>query len=73
MGLICFHKWSEWEEKGYHLERRCLKCGKVQVKYPDAVSILMLLLRDAVITHLKHVETIEKMRYGVDLNENSGR
>ena len=40
------HKFSEWIEVGKHLERECLRCTKVEAKYPDFLtSIADLILR----------------------------
>lgn len=36
--LLGYHKFSEWIEVGNHLERECLRCGKVEAKYPDPLT-----------------------------------
>lgn len=33
--LLGHHNFSEWIEVENHLERECLGCGKMEVKYPD--------------------------------------
>ena len=60
--MFCFHKWSEWREVKSHLERECLKCGKVKARYPDPFSVLLLCVRDVI---LKHIE----MKYEKRLKE----
>ena len=34
------HKFSEWIEVENHLERECLRCPHVEVKYPELSTVL---------------------------------
>jgi len=42
--LFDHHRFSEWIEVENHLERECLRCGKVQVKYPPLPPPSIILL-----------------------------
>ena len=37
------HKFGDWFEAGYHLERVCKRCDKVEAKYPEPLAILIKL------------------------------
>lgn len=47
------HRWGPWEEVGFHLERECLRCGKIQCKFPSASVMLVKLGCDLLHTYLK--------------------
>ena len=36
--LLGYHKFSEWIEVENHLEQECLRCGKMEAKYPDPLT-----------------------------------
>lgn len=46
--LLGRHKFSEWIEVENHLERECLRCEKVEAKYPPLVSLLAKIATDLI-------------------------
>lgn len=46
--LLGRHKFSDWVEVGCHLERECLRCGKVEAKYPDPAVMVVRLATDLI-------------------------
>lgn len=56
MGLFHRHKWSKWEEIGYHLERKCQKCNKKQVMLPDPFVVVLFCARDILLKLIEKAE-----------------
>ena len=39
--MLGSHHFGDWIEVESHLERRCLRCGETEVKYPDPLVLLV--------------------------------
>lgn len=50
MKIKCFfgHKFDEWQKVDEHLERKCFRCGKQEMKFPPWQSILIKALANLV-------------------------
>lgn len=46
--LLGRHKFSEWIEVENHIERECLRCPKVEAKYPDPIVMLANIASDLI-------------------------
>ncbi len=44
--LLGRHRFTEWITVDKHLERECLRCCEVEVKYPDPVVMLAEIATD---------------------------
>ena len=44
--LLGHHKFSEWVEVDNHLERECLRCPKVEAKYPPPEVLIAKIAAD---------------------------